>query len=751
MFEMSSPKEIYTTILAEVEKLIQSFSSHSKDDEIKKAQTESREQLNVLHRGIKDSLKQLEKNSEWDIFTLAFYGETNAGKSTLIETLRILLNEPKKVNEREEFAKIFTQHNELQKEITACKALIDSITSEYKDKFINIENQLLEVSNKLKQIDNQDKLAREEEKELADIVKKEKTSSFVKLLKSILGKLPEQNKLKEAKNVLRKIKNEKDGSLKQQNGIKQKKESLNHELEEKTRKFSTELAVLQENAKPCMEKLITNADGKIIGDGRSDFTRTVTSYDFEANGQKFTLLDLPGIEGNEELVLDTINSAVQKAHAVFYVTSQPKPPQTGDKNSEGTLDKIKKHLGQQTEVYAIFNKRVKNPNSLKVPLIDSDESESLKVLDKTMRSHLGEQYCASISVSAYPAFLAVGNCWGGEYLPKKEKFIEYFNTSEAILDKSRVRIFSEQLTVDVVNNSKAKIKKSNFKKTAVVLVHTTEETEKIHQKFLEFQNKLIETKSISDDQLDNSSEELKGNLDREAHTAIENFKNDVRKKIYEEIDSDIENKDFKSALEKLTKEGVKELQSNLDQSFKNQIDKFQDNVSGIVKKFQDNASELLNAYTGAENFDAEFNLNIDIKSGINWVGTVLSVVSAIVGIVLASIGTLGVAAIVALVLAVIGGIISVAKAAISFFDHNYRKSQQRKNADEVLEKSGKDIYESIKNNLKDCYKPLKNGVENIKTELAKSVDHVNEINRILGETVSEFKAMTKAIDKEGGQ
>ena len=35
----------------------------------------------------------LEENSEWEKFTVAFFGETNAGKSTIIESLRILLNE----------------------------------------------------------------------------------------------------------------------------------------------------------------------------------------------------------------------------------------------------------------------------------------------------------------------------------------------------------------------------------------------------------------------------------------------------------------------------------------------------------------------------------------------------------------------------------------------------------------------------------------------------------------------------------
>ena len=45
-------------------------------------------------RGRFDSeLQQLKTHAEWDTFTLAFFGETNAGKSTIIESLRILFKE----------------------------------------------------------------------------------------------------------------------------------------------------------------------------------------------------------------------------------------------------------------------------------------------------------------------------------------------------------------------------------------------------------------------------------------------------------------------------------------------------------------------------------------------------------------------------------------------------------------------------------------------------------------------------------
>ena len=41
-------------------------------------------------------ISYLEKHAEWDNFTIAFFGETNAGKSTIIESLRILFEEKKR-------------------------------------------------------------------------------------------------------------------------------------------------------------------------------------------------------------------------------------------------------------------------------------------------------------------------------------------------------------------------------------------------------------------------------------------------------------------------------------------------------------------------------------------------------------------------------------------------------------------------------------------------------------------------------
>jgi hypothetical protein len=58
--------------------------------------------LGNLQKKFDEELQFLKQNSEWDEFAIAFFGETNAGKSTIIESLRILFNDPS----REELLKL---------------------------------------------------------------------------------------------------------------------------------------------------------------------------------------------------------------------------------------------------------------------------------------------------------------------------------------------------------------------------------------------------------------------------------------------------------------------------------------------------------------------------------------------------------------------------------------------------------------------------------------------------------------------
>ena len=144
--------------------------------------------LQGIQKHFDDELHQLEEHAEWDNFTLAFFGETNAGKSTIIESLRILFSEEKR--------QILLQENEnnLERLEQALVAHVETVRrgllalhSEYTDelKFI-IESadrlkQVVQIEakerNEIVQAEANEKilLAKQESQERLDLEKKEIT------------------------------------------------------------------------------------------------------------------------------------------------------------------------------------------------------------------------------------------------------------------------------------------------------------------------------------------------------------------------------------------------------------------------------------------------------------------------------------------------------------------------------------------------------------------------------------------------
>ncbi len=95
-------KSIYFDVKRSIKDLQRIFEDTDGGDE--KLRELNQKSLELFQKLEFESLKELESltnNEEWENFTIAFYGETGAGKSTLIECLRLFFKEQSKIDQQE--------------------------------------------------------------------------------------------------------------------------------------------------------------------------------------------------------------------------------------------------------------------------------------------------------------------------------------------------------------------------------------------------------------------------------------------------------------------------------------------------------------------------------------------------------------------------------------------------------------------------------------------------------------------------
>ncbi|GAA8881846.1 hypothetical protein VN0909_06100 [Helicobacter pylori] len=117
-------KDIYSGVEKSIKDLQNIFkNTDDKDEKLKRFNQEALEVFQKLESKSLKELESLKNNEEWENFTIAFYGETGAGKSTLIECLRLFFKEPGKMDQQERFKRIYVnmknqrgnEHAELEK------------------------------------------------------------------------------------------------------------------------------------------------------------------------------------------------------------------------------------------------------------------------------------------------------------------------------------------------------------------------------------------------------------------------------------------------------------------------------------------------------------------------------------------------------------------------------------------------------------------------------------------------------------
>ncbi|MER3937985.1 hypothetical protein J9A52_24845 [Klebsiella pneumoniae] len=727
-----TPSDVYQNISLEVDHILQNLAQTTSDPSLQQANDNACQQLDGFRQKLNKNIESLQKNAEWDTFTIAFYGETNAGKSTVIETLRILLNEKSKLSRQQAFRAFQQTHKltdsdieilqrnllENEKRASELEKAIEAINLEYIDREQAFQNKIDAIT--------------------ALIAAQRKQFSLWRKFIHLWVKTNEQK--------------EKEAQLALKQSLEHEKSEALEFLQAKKREcdsHSASLRQLQSVQKSKLEELSRLADGEIIGTGVSDFTMDTALYPFEVGTQRFALLDVPGIEGKESKVLAQVQQAVEKAHAVFYVTSKPTAPQKGDENTPGTLEKIKDHLNAQTEVWTLFNKRITNVVQLNRPsLVSDDEHLSLDDLNKKMSQQLGENYRNTFSVSALPAFLSVAEHLvpSSDNAKRRSKLLEKFDP-EDVLEKTGFKGFLALLTEQLVSDSKAKITRSNFNKARTTVENIISELSYLQKEsYGRLAKQLQNDTANAHHLLDIALESLRNRLISQGENAVDEFRSRARKQIYSEIDDDISNDRFKDRLETSIKQQHEVLERTLPDIFKNELDTFKDEIEYTVQRFQKYAQDILATYAKIQKqkFDNDFEVKIDIDNGLK----LTSLVATVVGSALMFWNPVGW---LILAPALAGMVFAAYKAVRSFFSSSYKIAQQKQSADDNLNKIARNMKSRIEQGIDSVFPELEEKIEQLKLMLEEPTRQASQINKILINAITNLRSLSHRLAFSGEQ
>lgn len=686
---MENIENFYDEVALSIKRIKEQLLIEDQDSESEQINKQILEDLaNFELQGLHE-LEQLKKYQDWNTFIIAFYGETNAGKSTLIESLRLYFNEETKMQQRKEF---------------------EEKSASY-----------LAIREKEQRLCNLSAMREKKEEDLRQFLLEQKFFSKIWIFLGLNA-------------WVRQIKNEILNISKEIDSIG---------------------TIDKSGLKEILKEILNLQDGNIIGDGRSDFTREVKEYRFQYQEENFILLDVPGIEGSESKVLEEIGNATKKAHAIFYVKKDPTPPQKGDKGKKGTIEKIKEQLNAQTEVWTIYNKPITNPRVLSKDLIDNNTQESLDVLDGEMKKILEENYLGHKVVSAQPAFFSLASVFPDTELGIKrrdflDKCAEHNMTEKEVLTKSGFVDFADFLSNTFIQDTKQKIRNSNFNKAYVVVNSLGK---KLIKNIKHRKNKYKKDEEITDaikKKIDSILDGFILNLHNlVVREEMERMIRTIRKETYDYIDLDKKDKEVEAYLKEQIEKQMKIFEKNIETIANEQKEILQNDVQEALKKYQEQIQENLADASRVEIFDEFGNkINVDIDQNFDFFGFFSSLGTTALGVwggfaLLATpVGWITIVA------SVLTGIIGVVRVVIGWLDKDYKKARQRESVDENLEKVETSVKDQIENIIQQNEEELERKMSSIKKKMDVLLYRGQKQIVALEKEGYELEQIAKAIKEE---
>lgn len=317
--------------------------------------------------------------------------------------------------------------------------------------------------------------------------------------------------------------------------------------------------------------------GSIVGDGQSDYTKMASEYTLIIDGRKVTLIDVPGIEGNERKYEELIREALRKAHIVFYVQGKNRKP-----DSE-IAKKIYNYLSDWTRVFSIYNIRGNIESyELQEDLNSVITEKTLKIskeITECFKSLLGKLYLGNMSLQALIALAASSNFPANKTLAKQNQRVDsLFGSDEVALKFSNFIVLKNQI-LQCSSNFTEIIKDSGLQKAAGLKIKGRNNLNNIYNEYNESVRNLI-------------SKILESN--RKIKNLINSAKNKIESKINYEVDNKI------SELRGKLTTTIKSSSNHKESTFKIQLSRFKDSlrksIESIVRDIFNNTEKQVSSY-----------------------------------------------------------------------------------------------------------------------------------------------------------
>lgn len=336
--------------------------------------------------------------------------------------------------------------------------------------------------------------------------------------------------------------------------------------------------------KSTLIEALINGNGSSIGEGRKDYTKELSTKELKKEGfPNVSLLDMPGIEGNEDKYIKEIKIAVEKSHIIFYVIGTNKEPE------EGTVRKIKSFLKDEAKVYSVLNVRGKS-SVYRYKKILKDE-QKLKVGERTFDKFKGllfEHYKGNIILNADLGFLSVARLNARGNTEKEKKFVrDREKTKEVFVSLNNAYNFSnlgelEKTITDLSKEGTREIIVSNtykfLKSLDKVLSKILGEKKKFDKIFKELQE-MIEGTS-------NTTSEILAKYDSEILHVIEIKTDTAKSEIIEHIYSGIDTEKDESAIQKGIKSIIDKCNKKIEKECRNLLEDARKEIEILLNEFK---------------------------------------------------------------------------------------------------------------------------------------------------------------------